>query len=540
MEIDSRKLTPNDYFSYRIENEWTDLFWIYHDDTYTVDNQFMNFFNFIAQMCYFKDNLNKDAKDFNSHDFSLLEEVFSKEEHVRFLFNALDWFYKLSFEDKVVSKEKINAFFSSFLGKGQINLFENEDKGVNLFEKCISEGERFDNRNKVMLYCVIHYALKYELSEVPNNGLKYYTRIIRNLLQATRQLNEVAYNTNVRINDFGNYWKIFEQLAQKDAYEFLTNLDVEKAPWAKDDLKQEKIKAEIFIFGGEETKKALFELEEFPALNGLIHQFKPLENKDKLATYSKIAPEIWSDELCTSLVIRSMIACGFDGLYIKPCALGDMYFYGGKKPQANYNKWTTILTKDDNDTSCVILSLLDKYLEQGHLFPSLLPDQKLHNIIKKFIESATVRDWRYYFLKYPAMSDDTWGYGEHCYYAWTNSQYECERLTSVSSNPLLGRHINVFNISVCKELDNNNTGYCSVAWERYGNPSILWIKNGMRLSCQEEGWKIIIDKESRYVLSNEIKKEFTIVDDFILKETNEKDRVEIAVDFIKRVVKGVN
>jgi hypothetical protein len=535
VEINPLKPTHNDYFSYQIETEWTDLFWAYHDEkTYTIDSQFMNFFNFIAQMCYFKGNLGKKAEDFKAHDFSLVEEIFSDENNVRFLFEALNWFYKLGLEGNLVKKEKINAFFASFLGEGRLNLFE--DSETNLFEKCIYEGEKFDNRNRIILYCIIHYVMKYKLTDTVNDGLRYYIRVVRNLLQATRQLNEIIYNSNVRINDFSSYWKVFEQLAQENVYDFLSNQDIEIFSGNERQLKEEKIKAEIFVSGSEETKKAIFELEEFGALNGLIHQFKPSENKDKLTAYSKIIPEIWNDKLSASLVIRAMIASGFDGFYTKPCALGDMYFYGGKKPQANYNKWTTVLTNNDTEISYTMLSLLDKYLEEDVSFS---PEQKLHCIITKrleeYLKNDVPRDRWYYFLKYPAMSDNTWDYGEYCYYAWADSQYECERLTSVSSNPLLGWHINVFNISVYKKLKELNIDDycpCNNMWAIYSDLSDLRVKNGMSLSCKGEGWKI---KIGEFPLSTEIRNEFAIADDLILKEKNGMDRVEIAVEFIKKI-----
>jgi hypothetical protein len=417
------------------------------------------------------------------------------------------------------------------LGDGHIRLFENTE--ANLFARCISKGDDFENRNRIVLYCILHYIVKNKLTKISNDGLINYTRVIRNLLQATRQLNETVYNTNVRINDFGDYWKLFEQLAQENVYEFLVNKDTDEiSSWGKEHLNQEKIKATIYVSGGEETERALFDLEEHTALNGLIHQFKPFENKNRLAVFSKIVPEIWNDELSASLVIRAMIACGFDGFYTKNCALGEMYFYGGRKPPANSNKWATVLTNSGKEISGAIVSLLDEYLKQDQSFSS---EKKLQNIISESIKNNTERNLRYYFLKYPAMMDNTWTYGEYCYYAWNWSDYECERLTSVSSNPLLGWHINVFNIAVYKELVKDKLINYNGMWARYSEQSGLWLRNGINMFCGKEGWKINTAEASEDILSDEIKKDFSITDDLILKENEQKDRVEIAVSFIKRL-----
>jgi len=48
------------YFSYKIEKEWTDLFWAYRCNKTTIDFEFNNYFEFVAQLCYFKTN--KEAK----------------------------------------------------------------------------------------------------------------------------------------------------------------------------------------------------------------------------------------------------------------------------------------------------------------------------------------------------------------------------------------------------------------------------------------------------------------------------------------------
>ena len=54
------------YFSYRIEKEWTDLFWSFRGDKEVIDILFMNYFEYVAQMCYFRTNENAKTEDFKS------------------------------------------------------------------------------------------------------------------------------------------------------------------------------------------------------------------------------------------------------------------------------------------------------------------------------------------------------------------------------------------------------------------------------------------------------------------------------------------
>ena len=535
--INNKSMTYCDYFSYCIEKEWCDLFWQYKktnekEKTYTIDDSFMNFFIFIAQMCYFQKYLDKTADEFNN-DFT----VFKNEENLLFLFDVLDRLYQISLEISIeginkVNKEKINNFFLGIFQVGEIDnnynenvrLFDDESKGVNLFERCLLEGKEFETRNRIILYCVLKYIIKYNLTS-PTSELKWFIRIIRNLLQATRQRNETVYNTDVRMNNFGKYWILFEQLMRNEnVYDILTKSDInnsntEIAPYI---LNNEKQKAEIFIQDNKEINTALFLLEEFNPFSGLIHHLRPKENSDKLIQYSKAIREIWSKNNKDSLIIGAMIASGFNGFYTKNCNYGtmEMKFFGGN------NNWHTILTgerKDEQDIviSDSILSLLNNYMLQSNTLSS---KDKLDNIIKAFKSDIDIKGYSYYFLEYPEMLNHS------NYFAW-NSDFEIRLLGSNKSNPLLAYHINPYVLVVSNAL-NNSISESNQCYSIGNNFSGLVLKNNVILYCKKNGWEIKLPEN--YQLDESVKKEFNINEkDLILEETMEKDRIKIAIDFAK-------
>ena len=526
--INGKPMSYCDYFSYRIEKEWCDLFWQYkkrneENKTYVIDASFMNYFNFVAQMFYFIEHNNAKAEDFKIGDFSIIESVFKNKQALLFLFNSLDFFYKISLKKNNIDITKIDTFFESIfqngtiddaIYRGQIRLFE--DKGINLFVKCLEEGDKFDNRNSIILFCVIQYVIEYELTEA-NDELRKYIRVIRNLLQATRQQNEakIAYTTNVRINNFGSYWKLFQQLLSKaDVYgALLGTIDSKLTSISNKALENEKEKAEVIKnISNQDIIYALFKLEEFKHFGGLIHQIKPKENISKLANYSKIIREIWNNDIDNSLIIAALIASDFRGFYTKDCKIGEMWTFG---------QFSTILTSEDEDISNSILKLLNAYLS----LTSGSVKEKLEQIVSKKLSDLEEKNWKFYFLKY---YDKMFKNGS--YFAWA-SDFEIETLTSESSNPLLAYHLNPYVSVVSSSLLDNEI--FKEHWERYSISSFLALEEEMFLYFSDDGWKISLND---YPLKESIKQKYNISDDLLLKETNDKDRIEIAVDFCNEFI----
>lgn len=124
------------YFSYKIEKEWTDLFWSFRDENeFIIDSKFFSYFEFVAQMCYFKKY--KDAKvEYFNNNFVQYEDVFQHEENILFLFNSLDKLHTQSLTNSTCDRKNINLLFQTI--SNQVNLFWNTSDNNNLFERIIS------------------------------------------------------------------------------------------------------------------------------------------------------------------------------------------------------------------------------------------------------------------------------------------------------------------------------------------------------------------------------------------------------------------
>lgn len=519
LEYEGTKISYKEYFAFKIDSVWTDLFWNFEiEHKKDISSCFMNFFTYIAQICYFKDNPNKNVDDFKN-DFS----VFKRNDNILFLFKALDIFYKISIDEaNGVKVSRIKTFFDKVFDKLQI--FDNK---VNLFEACLLEGNNFDNRNRIILYCLISYVIKYDLKE-SSTELSFYMRIIRNLLQATRQRKEIVYHTNVRINSFGNYWKLFSQILEKpNPYErLLESINNKETDISDDALINEKEKAKIVvsnILTKPDEIQVLFDFEEFKYFHGLIHNLNPSVNNNNFVNWRKYIKDIWncSDEL----IVSALITCGFCGFYTKNCRLGEMWFFGKK------DDWNTILagkSKIDSEISQPIINLLEKYHDIYFCNSTLKPEKILEKIVQDFLDSLDKKDWQYYFCKYRSYF-----FTKSNYYSWKND-FECEILGNTGFSPLLSYHINPYVMTASKILDNS---ICQEknCYTRYGDESCLILSNGFKLYSKQKGWKIEIP--SSKTMRDNIRAKYRISDNFLI-ESDQKDRIDIVVEFCKNLVQS--
>lgn len=512
------KISYSGYFSYKIEKEWTDLFWTFREDRTVVDKLFLNYFKFIAQMCYYKNNIKKEDFDFNK-----FEEIFRSEENLLFLFNSLDLLYEISSPNGEASRIVNQEFFDSIFNPNNsdaVVLFWNTSGNTNLLEHCIYDNSKSDNlnNNQILFYSLIHYLLENKQKTVTLE-LKKYLRVIRNFLQYIRQKNDTKYNTNVRINNFGSYWILFEKIATSNVYETLVNLSGIKGSLISDvNIENEKVKAQIIIDDIAKSNE-IYLLENLKQFEGIIHLLKPNENITKLKDFNKLITQIWDSSVSDTLRIKALIACGFKGIYTKNCKMGKMWYFGKE------NNWQRILTAEDDDISNIIVDFLFKYKENN----KLSTDEKLKDIVSDwFINNTTNRTWRYYFLKYNAFTSGL------NYYV-RNNDYDIRMLGTDGTNPLVAYHISPYVLTVCREI--NDKSICNEAdcYLQYTGNSPLYLKNGVSLTCTNEGW-LIDDDEN--LISDIIIADFSLTlndGKYLLKDTIDKDRIETATSLIRKI-----
>ena len=161
--------------------------------------------------------------------------------------------------------------------------------------------------------------------------------------------------------------------------------------------------------------------------------------------------------------------------------------------------------------------------------------ERLRSIVKQFHDSNPKRDWRFYFIKYPSILEASyWGSQKLYEFAWPNDDFQIRALTK---DNLRGRHINPFSLAVSILVNDKSVCDIEYSWVSDFADEPLYLANGVRLSPFSDGWKVYLS-DCMEDLPQNILSTFNLRwndkdEYYLLAETKEKDRIEIAVKFCK-------
>lgn len=521
------QLSYADYFAFKVDNEWLDLF--YNGGIDGLDERMYGFIQNIAKLCFFLDPENA-KKNVNAFTYSDGVNVFLIPDNAKRLISILDLF------ERIQAKQPLRDFFATltpsirFSEEGR----KEDPAPVDLFrESC----DKNASVNLVLLLALSHYMEKYQLVEATEE-LQDYLRVLRNLLWGVRQLDKMRYESNVRINSLLTYWSWIESLASQeqvlDAVKSSGEVFLKKK---KENGKETKSKSKLhqrvdFILRYPELKPLIGELEDHPLLAGQLGIFDLDLDANEFKRQAEAFKQIfdvafYAPKHTSKLIIRALVASGYPGVQGKNVWGGyrDTWFFGGN------GYWSTVLSIKEYEQS-----------EQRKAIRQLLSQfaggtgdtkERLQRIIDAYLESedAKRRGWRYYFVKYPEFYS-----GDTNFFAWDNREETADAyvdsLKSFSSNPLIGYHANAY-VQVVWRLVGGGDTHCRPEWVQGAKDSRLHLlRSDIYIEYTPEGWRI--DLPQGYVLPEEIMQEFGLSpSNLILRETPTADRIERAVAFCK-------
>ena len=524
-----KPLSYADYFAFKVDNEWLDLF--YNGKIDGLDKRMYGFIQNIAKLCFFLDPENAE-KNVNAFTYSDSVNVFSRQGNAKRLISILDLF------ERIQAKQPLRAFFATLTPSIRF-LEEGEDPApVDLFrESC----DKNASVNLVLLLALSHYMEKYQLVEATEE-LQDYLRVLRNLLWGERQLDEMRYRSNVRINSLLTYWGWIESLASQeqvlDAVKssgevFLKKMEKEK------EKKEGKLHQRVdFILKYPELKPLIGELEDHPLLAGQLGIFDLSKDANEFERQAKAFKQIFDPAFYTrkhtsKLIIRALVASRYPGVQGKNVWEGSRgtWFFGGN------GYWRTVLSIKEYDQPKqrnAIRQLLSQFA--GGTGDTT---ERLQRIIDAYLESedAKRRRWRYYFVKYPEFYS-----GKINFFARDNREETADAyvdsLKSFSSNPLRGYHANAYVQVVWRLVGEGNT-HCRPEWVQGVKDSRLHlVRSGIYIGHTPEGWRI--DLPQGYVLPEEIMHEFELSPSNLILRTPTADRIERAVAFCRSLLPNLH
>lgn len=372
----------------------------------------------------------------------------------------------------------------------------------------------------------------YKLVEATEE-LQDYLRVLRNLLWEERQLDEMRYRSNVRINSLLTYWSWIESLASREqVLDAIKNSGEVFLKKKEKEKKEGKLHQRVdFILKYPELKPLIGELEDHPLLAGQLGIFDLSKDANEFERQAKAFKQIFDPAFYTrkhtsKLIIRALVASEYPGVQGKNVWGGyrETWFFGGN------GYWRTVLSIKEYDQPKqrnAIRQLLSQFA--GGTGDT---KERLQRIIDAYLgsEDARRRRWRYYFVKYPEFYS-----GKINFFARDNRKETADAyvdsLKSFSSNPLRGYHANAYVQVVWRLVGGGNT-HCRPEWVQGVKDSRLHlVRSGIYIGHTPEGWRI--DLPQGYVLSEEIMQEFGLSPSNLILRTPTADRIERAVAFCK-------
>jgi len=510
-----KPLSYADYFAFKVDNEWLDLF--YHGEIDGLDERMYGFIQNIAKLCFFLDpeNAKKNVDAFTYWDSV---NVFLRRDNAPRLISILDLF------ERIQAKQPLRDFFATLTPSIRFLEENGEEAPASVKDLFRESCDKNASVNLVLLLALSHYMEKYQLVEATEE-LQDYLRVLRNLLWGERQRDKMRYQSNVRINSLLTYWGWIEPLASREQV-----LDAIKN---SGEVFSKKLHQRVdFILKYPELKPLIGELEDHPLLAGQLGIFDLDLDANEFKRQAEAFKQIfdvafYAPKHTSKLIIRALVASGYPGVQGKNVWGGyrDTWFFGGN------GRWSTVLSIKEYEQS-----------EQRKAIRQLLSQfaggtgdtkERLQRIIDAYLESedAKRRGWRYYFVKYPEFYS-----GDTNFFAWDNREETADAyvdsLKSFSSNPLIGYHANAY-VQVVWRLVGGGDTHCRPEWVQGAKDSRLHLlRSDIYIEYTPDGWRI--DLPQGYVLPEEIMQEFGLSpSNLILRETPTADRLERAVAFCR-------
>lgn len=562
--IGRNDIEEKERFSYYMEHEWNDVFWKLAFRDYLdkvmeaekeakgdrvpypkIDEAFMNFFNNMTRLLFFiiPENQSLGAEDYKSGLWSTVSRVYGESRISReMLFGMLDTLHEIDVANGGISRFFAGIFTTDQETGGKVRLFDNS---TDLFEvACSSDTSANQNPNHILLFAILLYCMKNKV-HVPDEKLLVYTRICRNYLYEHNYFDasKVTISANIRVNDMAQYFRFFEALVS-DADPLITLGKLE----LKDDYALRE-KSKLAYCQDPIVKELMWWLEDLPYTYGNLSAFSSvLELCMSNATFYCPIVKDAVDAFCNASALTKVqlfVAFGYKGIAVRNCAYGKAVFLGGEFKGSK--RWMVHFRKKYDATSPLDAWVL-RYVK------AFMQENDLNALVAKHIPSDK-HSVSYYMLKYPDVLASQVFLRNDCnsapfYFAMMKPWENMDMITihSFSNRPLnmayqvcpmanaVVRRINRYKkYNVAKRMD------CTGQFA-YKNGIVInehpndWDNLVFSMKFGSNEWLLPKETFDRLSVPLQGKLERNDENSYMLRQTEDKDLVEVAVDFVNKVI----
>ena len=243
-------------FANKIDTIWTDLFW-FHRKGYNIDEAFIRFISTIVMV--------ERAIEKTDDRFTVISKLQENPNSVK-----TNMFSKASFDYLC---ECFDLYYSIYKNNQDIHidlpLFQHKpDKTI--FSSIISEGSNASYTQKVLFYAQTEYLRK--VSDFNSSNFHDWMRVVRNIVSRGDVTKNGKRPAIIRSpQTFDGVIKLIHELSEgcEDIYSYLSSRKQLKSTFAKEQIEEEKTKAQI-ITGNIDSRKVIFDTEDTNLLQGRI------------------------------------------------------------------------------------------------------------------------------------------------------------------------------------------------------------------------------------------------------------------------------
>ncbi len=398
-------VNPTATFSYKIDTDWTNLFWNYRDDKNRIDESILKYLANVAILFYAqsleiyddkyeKENVRNEL-ELKSKNKNITDEAVKRERierRIAKLFNdystiqAEDFTTKKAFE---YLKECLDIYCKDNNDKlnTELLLWDYKSKDSSLFKDLVKVDNSTTYKQRVLFYAQSNYV-KNVGSKITVETFSDWLRVVRNIIEnATIDSSATFMGAINLIKELSN--------GCNDVYDFLSKNSIQ-SKFAEEQLKEEIRKSKL-IASNTEIKSILFELEDTLFCKGTINWCLECSNKvEELNKTKGIIDSHLSQNNISNLFRRALLTIGNNDFY---------NYWGTWSYNTNTHKKCFIESRNELKNSFTKNYWFDNYLK-----PLIIQLCNNGNDLQIIVDSYTCTEdmpnWKSRLIKEPDLLDN--------------------------------------------------------------------------------------------------------------------------------------
>ncbi|WP_027996181.1 DUF262 domain-containing protein [Simplicispira psychrophila] len=489
-------------FSHKIDTDWTDLFWSYRGKSQAIDEKFMRYFRFLAEVLAWKAGCDIDQSKTDRQaltdlaEYLLSNKAAQASTHTDWMVQALDIWIEAD-ASGINRRRAIEPMFKQLFSRAEASAtqplrvfnfkdFDESRIGVDMLHACC---EMYGTRTWTLAHTLLFYGvLCGYIASMPTEDFQQRLRLLRNLTEASRAEIRAGWPNNMP--------------------SLLAEVESVMAGGLLDDIKtfnqvqvaNEQIKCR-FLAAHPALQETLHQLEDHDLLRGGLTVFD-LDPGQAGTIFERRAtqfPLLFASPY--SQVTAALLTKGHEGRGRSRNAGYRLAYLGAPQQRDPWENLFRARKGEDHPTCAPLMALLD----------DLAFGKTLEFVINDFLNNLAVpKDWRYYMVKYEAMRQ---GYlGNHV--IGPGAGYAMCMLQGTSCD-LRGYHFDSYLLVLtelagltAEQIGNDDWPRCFTG-DGTDARHLKLRKSGIKIQCVDAGWQfsnLPADAQQRLVFESVVSK----------------------------------